>query len=78
MATYLVGTNVKPNATNSQEWQALHGPGSEVPHSGIYACTECLKEVACNAGDKFPPQNHDQHGPNSKTVSWKLLVKTQS
>lgn len=55
----------------------MHGPGWEVPHSGIYACTQCHKEVACNAGDKFPPQNHDQHGPRSKTVSWKLLVKTQ-
>lgn len=78
MAIFLTNTNVRPTTTpNNPQWQAVHGPGKEVPHSGIYVCTECQKEVACNAGDKFPPQNPKQHGTNCKTVSWKLLVQTQ-
>lgn len=57
-------------------WKARHKPGQTVPNSGIYSCTVCGKEAACNESDPFPPQNHHQH-PQSQSIEWKLIVKTE-
>lgn len=54
-------------------FDALHSPGMTVPHSGIYRCPNCGDEVACNAGNPFPPQNHHQH-PGGQPIKWQLLV----
>ena len=51
-------------------------PGSEVPYSGIYRCTGCGSEIACNKGDVFPPENNDQH-TSGEPIRWKLLVHTK-
>jgi ribosomal protein L37AE/L43A len=53
-----------------------HGPGARVPDSGIYRCENCGKEIASNAGDPFPPQNHHQH-PARNPILWRLLVASQ-
>ena len=52
-------------------------PGASGPHSGIYRCTACGDEVACNAGNPLPPQNHKQHNPQQGAIRWKLLVYAQ-
>jgi len=54
-----------------------HGPGEKVPHSGIYRCKGCNKEIAANVSDPFPPQNHHQHSISQGSVRWQLLVWTQ-
>jgi len=54
-------------------FDAVHKPGETVPHSGIYRCINCDDEVACNKGDPFPSQNHQQHSPPSP-IRWQLLV----
>ncbi|ADH88026.1 conserved hypothetical protein [Ancylobacter novellus DSM 506] len=53
-------------------------PGTVGPFSGIYICTNCRDEVACNAGNPLPPQNHRQHSPSKGDILWKLLVQTQN
>ncbi len=57
-----------------------HSPGEQVPHSGIYRCTGCGREIASNAtnGDRFPPQNHHQHNPGQGNILWQLVAATQS
>lgn len=55
----------------------LHTPGMQVPHSGIYRCAGCAKEIAANAPDPFPPQNHHQHSQAQGTIRWQLTVATQ-
>lgn len=62
--------------TKDSAFDSTYRPGDEVPRSGIYICTNCRDEVACNAGDPFPPQNHRQH-KSDKPIRWKLLVRTQ-
>lgn len=52
-------------------------PGTRVPRSGIYVCTNCRDEAACNEGDPFPPQNHRQHSVSKGAIEWQLLVVTQ-
>jgi hypothetical protein len=36
----------------------VNQPGARTPHSGIYRCEGCGKEVAANEGNPLPPQNH--------------------
>jgi hypothetical protein len=61
----------------SAEIDKTYSPGQIVPHSGIYSCTGCDKEIAANHGDPFPPQNHHQHTLLSGAIRWKLIVWTK-
>jgi len=79
MAWYVDPAHVFHVNSDHVSWSTQNGPGALVAHSGIYRCGGCNKEVTCNAGDHFPPQNHHQHtilagGP----VLWQLLVATNT
>jgi hypothetical protein len=50
-----------------------YDPGSIPPHSGIYRCTGCRREVVAEESRSLPPQNHHQH-PGYTPVKWKLAV----
>lgn len=60
--------------SNSEAYDLLHSPGSRVPHSGIYRCGGCGREIAANERDPFPPQNHHQHSTSQGLVRWRLTV----
>jgi hypothetical protein len=50
-------------------------PGEAAPHSGIYRCMGCHREVASNEGQPLPPQNDHQHDQRTQgTIRWKLIV----
>lgn len=68
----------KVKVTEAPVFNATHKPGGAVPNSGIYECIRCKKEVTCNKGDPFPPQNKHQHGINCTNVEWKLVAKTET
>lgn len=63
--------------TNDAAFDAVYTPGTLTPHSGIYRCLACGDEIASNAGNPLPPQNHRQHHPNQGAVRWQLLVYAQ-
>lgn len=57
----------------------IYGPGQRVPHSGIYKCQGCNREIAANeGGDPFPPQNHHQHTQQQGAIRWRLAVYAQN
>lgn len=60
--------------STSTEYDKDHKPGDSVPHSGIYRCMGCKKEIASNQGQPFPPQNHHQHTTAQGTIRWRLIV----
>jgi DNA-binding SARP family transcriptional activator len=60
-----------------QAFDPEYGPGQQVPHSGIYRCRGCSREIASNQGTPFPPQNHHQHGVGQGTIRWRLCVYAQ-
>ncbi len=74
MARYKYGQFLSQSDSNVYDHE--HKPGEKVPNSGIYQCTGCSDEVACNKGDPLPPQNHHQH-TNSTPIRWRLLVFAQ-
>jgi hypothetical protein len=79
MAWYIDSERVKQSTkTEFKHWNDTHRPGGEIPNSGIYFCTGCNKEIACNEAEPFPPQNHHQHSPSAPPIRWKLLVKTEN
>ena len=57
-------------------FDAVHTPGTLAPHSGIYRCEGCAANIASNAGEPLPPQNHHQHAANQGNVRWRLIAAT--
>ena len=55
-------------------FDSVHAPGHATPHSGIYRCEGCGKEVASNGGNPLPPQNHHQHSPAHGSIRWRMAV----
>ncbi len=60
--------------STSEAFDKEYSPGATVPHSGIYRCLGCGREIASNAGDPFPPQNHHQHASSQGSIRWRLSV----
>jgi len=60
--------------STSDAYDSIHTPGTTVPHSGIYRCQGCGREIAANQGDPFPPQNNHQHTSMQGNVRWRLAV----
>ncbi|MEQ8333678.1 hypothetical protein [Nisaea sp.] len=65
---HLIGKSTHP------EFDRLYHPGAAAPLSGIYRCEGCRKEVASNAGEPLPPQNHHQHDESLGEILWRLVV----
>jgi hypothetical protein len=75
MAQYKNGQYLHQN--NHTEFDNVYAPGTNAPNSGIYRCTNCGDEDACNKGNPLPPQNHRQHNPANGAIRWQLLVFAQ-
>lgn len=76
MALYKYGEYLGQSQDNA--FDEHYQPGSPAPRSGIYRCENCGDEVASNAGDPLPPQNHRQHDPNSGPILWRMIVFSRS
>jgi hypothetical protein len=75
MALYKRPSDIGTSA--SDEFDKKYGPGANVPHSGIYRCLACGRDIASNAGTPFPPQNHHQHTPAQGAIVWRMAVFAQ-
>jgi len=69
-------------STNANEefFNTIYSAGSKVPHSGIYKCTECKREVAVNdheKDNKFPPHYQDSKF-SCTSPKWKPYVIADS
>lgn len=72
MALYKQGNYLEQS--RDAAFDALHSPGVQAPHPGIYRCTNCGDEIAIAGGHVLPPQNHNQHLPTKGQIKWQLLV----
>lgn len=63
--------------SSSDAFDSIHKPGDTTPHSGIYRCEGCGHEVASNAGNPLPPQNHHQHTTAQGSIRWRMIVYSQ-
>lgn len=60
--------------SQDQAFDQLYAPGQVPPHSGIYRCHGCGREVVAEHGRTLPPQNHHQHAVNQGPVQWRMAV----
>jgi len=62
--------------TQSQDlvFDTDHPPGSTTPHSGIYRCMGCGREIVSETEKPMPPQNHHQHSQGQGAIRWRLIV----
>ena len=75
MALYKNSAYLK--TSTSAAFDKLHKPGENTPDSGIYRCEGCGKEIASNAGNPLPPQNHHQHTTAQGSIRWRMIVQAQ-
>ena len=68
-----VETTTKPK---NSHWVDRFSPGDKVPVSGIYRCVNCQREIAANAKDPLPPQNHHQH--QTGKIVWQLIIRADT
>ena len=66
------------SSSTDQAFDTIYSPGTSTPHSGIYRCEGCGREIASNSGNPFPPQNHHQHSANQGTIRWRMAVYAQT
>jgi len=52
----------------------IHSPGGHTPHSGIYRCLGCGREVVSETAKPLPPQNHHQHSSFQGHIRWQMAV----
>jgi ribosomal protein L37AE/L43A len=64
--------------SNSDAFDKVSSPGVRALYSGIYRCEGCGHEIASNAQNPLPPQNHHQHTTAQGSVRWKLIVYAQT
>jgi hypothetical protein len=60
--------------SDSAEYDKEHKPGDAAPHSGIYRCLGCRKEVASNQYEPLPSQNKHQHTAQQGAIRWRMVV----
>ena len=58
-------------------FESLQKPGEPAPHSGIYCCEGCGREIVSESLKPMPPQNHHVHNINQGEVRWRLIVRTK-
>jgi hypothetical protein len=51
-----------------------YAPGAVPPHSGVYRCGGCGKEIVAEHERQFPPQNHHQHSAAQGAIRWRMAV----
>lgn len=51
-----------------------YNPGATPPHSGIYRCMGCGREVVAEQERSLPPQNHHQHVAGQGAIRWRMIV----
>jgi len=72
MAWYKYGNCLQQN--NDGLFENVFGPETATPHSGIYRCEGCGREIGSIHPYPLPPQNHHQHGYQQGAIRWRLIV----
>jgi hypothetical protein len=74
----LFKSTIYVKASADAAFDKIHKPGDPTPHSGIYRCEGCGKEVTSNSGNPLPPQNHHQHTSGQGDIRWRMIVFSQT
>jgi hypothetical protein len=72
MALYMHGNFL--TQSGDATFNQVYHPGAQTPHSGIYRCLGCGREVVSENGKPLPPQNHHQHAPQQGGIRWQMIV----
>ena len=75
MALYKNSTYL--GTSTDSAFDTIYSPGNTTPHSGIYRCEGCGREIASNAGNPLPSQNSSQHSSSQGSIRWRMIVYAQ-
>ena len=72
MALYKNGDYLKQSSDAA--FDTDYKPGETTPHSGVYRCMGCGREIVSEGTKSFPPQNHHQHTASQGSIRWRMVV----
>lgn len=58
----------------NEEFDKIYNPGADTPHSAIYRCMGCNRELVSEGGKPLPPQNHHTHTTAQGAIRWRMVV----
>lgn len=64
--------------SDHEAFDKTHNPGAVTPHSAIYRCVVCGREIVSETGKPLPPQNHHQHAASAGGIRWQMTVYPMS
>ena len=64
--------------SDHEAFDKIHTPGAATPHSAIYHCIVCGREIVSETGKPLPPQNHHQHSPGAGAIRWQMILYPMS
>lgn len=70
----LYNNNIYLIQNNDKAFTVEYNPGDQPPHSGIYRCTGCGREVVAEENRRLPPQNHHQHSVLQGLIKWRMII----
>jgi hypothetical protein len=62
------------HVNQSPQFDALNGPSTAAPTSGIYRCAGCGHEATSTKGHPLPPQDHHTHTVAEGKIRWQLVA----
>jgi hypothetical protein len=72
MAMYKTGAYLQQSQDTG--FDTDHSPGGTTPHSAIYRCMGCGREIVSEGNKPLPPQNHHQHTTTQGHIRWRMIV----
>jgi hypothetical protein len=63
--------------TSDRRFDHISAASVAAPHTGIFRCHACGREVAANKGDLLPAGNDHAHTDSMGPIRWRLAVATQ-
>ena len=74
MAIYKYSSFIEKYQGEEKSFDLVYKPGVTPPHSGVYRCQGCGREIVAEESRKFPPQNHHEHSTDQGEIRWRLTV----
>lgn len=57
-----------------ETYDEIHAPLTAAPHSGIYQCVACMREIVAAEGQTLESAERHYHPEKDSPTGWRLLV----
>jgi hypothetical protein len=63
--------------SDDEAFDNTYEPPATAPHSGIYKCVGCGREITAISRNPLPTEDHHEHTNGQGSVRWRMVVFAQ-